>query len=632
MSAYGTKKFFGDEAVQLTFPANFSKAEVLPRAFYPSEAGSPFQILIGTDFQSTYHEQKRLDANQSVMNGLQARRSMEQKLLTGPHNYHLPKPVLGQRRFANPSLGSESYSSARRDNSEDAPFRTVESGREGGLRGGVMRSLEGQEFYQKQLGRRIAQLNRINALAQGFAVQQGQQYRTENNTTSGSVDKVDFFIFIQSLLDAITEGDLSRFTVDNLKELIAMMFRFGPTMTVEDIDDTREAFDTMLISVRDGLSDEPNIANEPEKRAYAETLVLYVEKMRQYIGQIERNFNLQPRDKKTFSDSLRKSLGFEKLLKKGATVKSVLQEVRQVNPRVNDAVEDFDGGFDDDDDDDEDGDGRFNRPAETREDEEARGMPRQPFAGRADDPNRRRFGERSGAMATAPSFFGEEEDDGGQQFVAPLALSGAEPNAEAMGQANPQILVETLEQVIQSILQPLGYEKDEDPNVAVEFYYSEPSFFVREVEGAMTDRGFSKAQIAEAMLGSGMEVFSEYIAEHSGDTGPAPIQPPARAVGPMGLNLPIYRDDDDDGVADVVLPQQMAQPDDDPFLAMLRAIGIPTRSTMLANFRTAEQYRALGLRIPAELGGPYRMRADTTPKNAKAYIIKLIQKNYDPDW
>lgn len=660
MSAYGTKKAGGDAGVQLTFPANFQRAIDLPPAYYPMYSGAPLELMIGTDFQSTYHDEKRRDAHQSVMNGLQARRTAEQKLLTGPHNYHLPKPVLGQRKYANPMNGAESYSSTRRDNGTEAPFRTIETGREGsGMRGGVVSSVEGQQFYKRQLERRIAQLNRMNALAQGFAVQMGAQYQTDDNTKTGSVNKVEFFVYLRALLDAITEGDLSRFTFENLKEMIIMMFRFGPSMSLEDIDDMRDALDLMIVSARDGLSEEPTIADAPEKRAYAETLVLFTEKMRQYIGQMERNFNLQEKDKRTLSKSLQKSLGFETLLRKGADIVSVLKKARERSARVRDAVEDFDGGFDDDDDDDDDGDGRFDRPAPTREDEEQRGMRRQPFAGQSGDPNRGRFGDRTGLIVFGgPSYFGEADaiadglEDRFPQYVAPLGISGSDPNATALPpQANPNVIVEALEKEIKIVLEPLGYNGTDDPVEFITANYPDPSNFVKEVGRGMEEKGFSKAQIAEAMTTLGLEVFSDYIKEHAGDTGPA--LPPARNSGitPLGgLAPPVYRDDDDDGRDDAVAPMDLtSRPAVAPKPkgsvapktsvapknkeAILQSSGFPmTRNDMYAKYKTEAQYRQLGLLLPKELGGPYKMREGTIVKNAKARIIRLMQDNYKADW
>jgi hypothetical protein len=654
MSAVATKKRTGDVGVQLTFPANFQKAYALGQSYYPTYDGTSLDIMVGTDFQSKYHEQKRLEANQSVMNGLQARRTAEQKLLTGPHNYHLPKPVLGQRKYANPMYGAESYSSTRRDNGADAPFKTIEVGREGaGLRGGVVSSLEGQNFYKKQLASRISQLNRINALAQGYAVQMGSQYKTEDNTKTGSVDKVQFFVYLRALLDAITEGDLSRFTFENLKEMLDMMFRFGPTMSLEDIDDMRDALDLMIVSIRDGLSEEPTIAEEPEKRAYAETLVVFAEKMRQYIGQMEGNFNLQEKDKKTLSNSLRKSLGFERLLRKGADMRTLLRDARTESTWVDSRVEDFDGswGGDGDDGDDEDGDGRFGRPRPTREDDEASGMPRAPFAGRSDDPNRRRFGERTGMIVFGgPSYFGESEglradevEDMFPTYVAPLGLAGADPNATAVPRADPDTLIEAVLDEIKKVLADFGYdgsEDEEETKAIITANYPQPERFVDEVARGLEEKGFSKAQIAEGMGGTGLDVFADYIIEHSGDTAPAPSQP-ARPSGlnPLGgLAPPIYRDDDEDGVADVASAEAVGERPAPKRAGrskeqVLRSAGFPlTRDEMYREVKTEAQYRALGERLPKEFGGPYRMRQGTTVKNAKARIISLMKKHYDPSW
>ena len=128
MAAVATKKTLGDVGVSVTFPANFQRQFNAGFAFYPCNEGNQLDLLTGSDFQSQWHEQKRQEANRSVMNGIQAKRSAEIKLLTGVHNYHLPKPVLGQRVYANPSFGASELVSTRRDNGTSAPFRTIEMG------------------------------------------------------------------------------------------------------------------------------------------------------------------------------------------------------------------------------------------------------------------------------------------------------------------------------------------------------------------------------------------------------------------------------------------------------------------------------------------------------------------------
>jgi hypothetical protein len=662
MSAFGTKKWNGDAGVQLTFPSNFQKAYNAPLMYYPSSLGESLDLLIGSDFQSNYHEEKRLDANRSVMNGLQANRTAERLMLTGPHNYHVPKPVLGQRIFANPMNGAETAYSTRRDNGLTAPFKTIEVGfgGDGTMRGGVVSSLEGQEFYKKQLNRRIAQLNRINALAQGYAVQLGQDYKIEDNTKEGSVDKVTFFIYLRALMDAITAGDLTRFTFENLKEMISMLFKFGPTMSVEDIDDARASLDIMINDIRSGLSEIPEFASfDDEKRAYAETVGIYAERMRLYVNAMEKNFYLSERDKKTLSKSLTKSLGLDRLVRK-SRANDVIDEERRTDPRIDQDAEDYD--------DDDGGDGSFNRPAPTREDDEQRGIPRAPFAGRNGDKNQEIYGRKTGIIVHGgPSWFGESEDertterqDLAPRYVAPLGISGSDPNAEGNRQANPDTLREAVEEQTFQVLSPLGFTRDQDEEEFITKNYPNTSDFVNELAKGLEERGFSKAQIAKGMELTGYGVFADYIAENTGETGPEP----STAVRPSGLlpmgGLPpmLYVDNDDDGRQDVVAPNDVAEtgsvrttmsgiktklqqraiesgnyPSAMERNRLFRENNIPTtRNKMYEEYNTEAQYRALGARIPKEFGGPYKMRQGTTVKNAKARIIKLIRDYADPTW
>jgi hypothetical protein len=658
MSAVATKKRNGDEALQLTFPRNFQKAYNAPLMYYPSYLGENLDLLIGSDFQSNYHEEKRLDANRSVMNGLQANRTAERLMLTGPHNYHVPKPVLGQRIYANPMNGAEVSHSTRRDNGLRAPFKTIEIGGDGTMRGGVVSSLEGQNFYKKQLNRRIAQLNRINALAQGFAVQLGQDYKIEDNTKEGSVDKVSFFVYLRAMMDAITAGDLTRFTFENLKEVVAMLFKFGPTMSKEDVDDARLSLDTMVEDIRSGLSEQPEFASfDDEKRAYAETLGIYTERMRTYVNAIEKNLYLGEREKKTLSKSLAKSLGFDRLVRKTRSGE-VIDEERKTDARVDQDAEDYD----------DDDDGSFNRPATTREDDEQRGIPRAPFAGRNGDKNQETFGRRTGIIVYGgPSWFGESEDersaereDLAPRYVAPLGISGSDPNAERNRQANPDTLREAVEDQIFQVLSPLGFTRDQDEEEFIAKNYPSTDDFVNELAKGLEERGFSKAQIAEGMRLADYGVFADYVGENTGETAPAP----STAVRPSGflpmggLPPPVYADHDDDGRQDVVdagdvgetgsvrttysqnqrNQQQRAEESGNYPTAMernrlFRENNIPTtRNKMYEDYITEAQYRALGARIPKEFGGPYKMRQGTTVKNAKARIIKLLRDYADPTW
>jgi len=630
MSAIATMKPGGQEAAFLTFPYVFQQRFRMGENFYPEEMEPSLDLMVGTDFQSDFHEEKRRDAHQSVRNGIQANATKERLMMTGFNNYHIPKPVLGQRIFANPSQGAESLYSARQDQPENnAPFQNSD-----GMRGGVVTSIEAQNFYKKQLANRIAQLNRINALAQGYAVQLGQTYKTEDNTKDGSFDKVQFFIFVRALMDSVIEGDLNRFTFENLKEMLKMMFQFGPTMSEEDIDDIRESLDEMTIMVQNGLSDNPDITNIPEKRAYAETLDVFIKKMIEFLALLQKSINSSTKDKIALVKSLQKSLQFDKLLIKGSDPMVVLNSIRKTNPRVNQV-------YDDIDEEETRPEARFGTSARAREDDEQQGIRRQPFAGRDDDENRSRFGRKTGMIVYGgPSYFGEDyteakNEDLRPQYVAPLGLSGADPNAETVPQANPTFIVEAIEKEIVNVLTPLGFQPSDDIAAFITANYPNPQDFVEEVARSIEEKGYSKAQIADGFLRLEMDVFGEYIAEHSGDIEPAPAQPQrANEVLPYGgLAPPIYRDDDEDGKADVIPPQSVATTDGSTVADPFATYDLPrTREEFLEEYNTVERIRALGLRIPREYGGPYRARAGTTIRNMKAYIVRLFKANLDPEF
>lgn len=651
MAAIATKKRGGDRAVQLTFPLNFQKAYDLPLSYFPSYEGHSIDLMVGADFQSEYHEQKRLEADQSVMNGLQARRTADKKLLTGVHNYHLPKPVLGQRKFANPSNGAYETSSARRDNGVGAPYRLVEEGRSGAgeLRGGV-RTNEGYAFYRQQLDRRISQLDRMNALAQGYAVELGSEYRTEDNTRQGSANKVEFFVYLRALLDSVATGDLTRFTFENIKEFLSLLFRFAPEATAEDFNDMIGPKEGLLNEIvellRDGLSPDPEgerIGNE----LYAKTTLEYMTRAREYVTQMARNVYRQPNERKALSKNLIRSLGFDRgFLRKldYGDVAADLASGRSV--ALTDAsrrLRDFDGFLDDDGDDD--GDGAFDRPAETREDEEAGGMPRAPFAGRSGDPARDRFGRDTGRVIFGgPAYYGEDEGgmdaaaasasarDARPGLVYPLGLSGVDPNAMAGApEADPESLKRAVEDEVKNVLRPLGFTGSiEEADEFITANYPEAGNFVNEVVGGLEEKTYTPAQIATGMRGTELGVFADYIAENSGSTAPAAAVP-ARAAGPrgapIGLEPPVYRGAEPaaaaaaEGAGGYATEEQKQR---------LYAMGFPRSSSGLQGMSVGA-IKTLFARLPEEFGGPIRSTTDVRA-NLINYVKRKWRQRIDPSW
>lgn len=534
MAAFGTKKPSGDVGVQLQFPSVFKQFFDKGYAYYPSEQESPMQLLVGTDFQSQFHEEKRQYANKTVMDGLQARRTAERLLLTGMANYHLPKPVLGQRKFANPSYGQLGIESARRDGS-DAPFSVIENGGiSGGMRGGVVKTAEGYDFYSKQLRDRINQLDRINALTLGYTVSQGQSAPTADNTREGSVSKVSFFITLRALADAISSNDVNRFTFENLKDLLRMLFSISPTADLETLNDTAKIINIMVTEIR-ALESGNGRLNELENEEYIETIGLFVEGMRRYTDEMIRSVNMSDRDKLTLSKSLIKNLGFDRLMPK-KTPQAVIDLARTGNERINQAAEDFDA--DDDMNDDDNNDGKFDKLAPTREDDEARGMPSAPFAGRSEDPNRAAYGRKGRVVSERPAFFNDDTP----VDVAPLDIAGSDPNAEIPA-ADTSSLVESLKSAMEEIKYEVfdnltPEDADKDLSQLLEEQDINPKDYISILEDKLQSAGLSKGDIATAMQISNDPVFTSYVSENLAQ---GRVPPPIRHDRPSGVPAPVVR-------------------------------------------------------------------------------------------
>lgn len=614
MAAFGTKKPFGDIGLAATFPYNFQQMFRAGVDYFPSGDEQPMQLMEGNNFQSEYHELKRLEANERVANRGQNNRTIQRKLMTGPHNFHLPKPVLGQRKYANPSMGADSYSSTRRDNGQDAPFRTIEVGvvgaMGGAMRGGVLTTREGYDFYKNKLNNRIGEINSINSLAVGNVVPMGQDKDTYDNTKVGPPNKVEFFILLRGLEDAITEGDLTRFTFENLKELVGKLFNMAPSASVDDFNDVIDAVDIMLVDLEQGLSEiaENTAHNTFVRPDYANTLSIFMEKIKRYTDQMMKNVYMSERDKTTLSKSLVKSLGFDRLLR-NKTSEGVVDQMREQNARVDQEAADNDDGRNGGD------DGRPTQLAPIRENEEQAGVPRQPLAGRNGDPNRDRYGAQAGAYAEPLVYYLD-----GPGFAAPLDVAGAE-QIGVPAQRDPTALVDAAEAAVGFILEPQTTDGNRDlpADQLVEALYPMPSNFVSEVTDRLEEQGFSPAEIAYGLsqLGEFGDIFNEYINENQGPLDQAAIAAP-------------------DDVAQFGEPQPGALVPVDQQRALVQAATAwnypPTREALRAQLNTIPKIQAFGATIPREYGGPYKPRSGSYVKSAHTHIIKLIRQYVDPNY
>jgi hypothetical protein len=585
--------------------------------------------MVGETFQSEYHKQKHADAVKSVYNGLHNDRMKEQKLLTGTANYHLPRPVLGQRVFANPSLGAGSDSSARRDGST-APWTIVQNMvptlqtvadttrtfHGAGLEGGVMKTKEGFDYYTNNLRARIDQLNAMNALATGMPVPRGPLTRpVSDSKLQGSIEKVEFFLLFQVLEDSVTEGDLSKFTFDSLKNMMSFLFAFAPTAEKEDFQDMIRSISSIRLSLEQGIAETAGEENIFENVPYAETLTVYMEGMDEYVSQMYANMNLSEMDRTTLSNSLIKTLGFTRLQKMSDSRKA-LAELRKNNERVNQVAEDAD-----EEEGDDGGDGNFDRPAEAREDEDQAGVPRQPFAGNGGDPNRDAWGaERApGAAEQEYAYFGAEAADA-PEMVQPLALAGVQlvgPQG-----ANPAA-VAAINNAIDGLLSATAAGQTRMQTLQADIEYGKfidfNDFADQVATSARGEFGVSDDDVINALGTFEREfpgVFGQFIAENPVAAAPAAAPAPLAPLAPFP-QLP---------------PREAPPPPRAPAAAPGPAPGArDRRPTLPLGVKTREDLRALtesevrdfGRALSAAYGGPYVSRAGT---KKSAQITTLIKK------
>jgi len=169
MAAVATVKPNAYQNLQLTFPSLFAEN-------YKETIGT-YKPIVGTygiPAQSAYalqdaHQKvqtdRRNEAYREVMDRVHNTRASRIRYTTTPHGAgDIPKPVLSQRKFANPSFGAIETASARRDQ-DTAPFHFAAAE----LEGGVIRTKQGQNWIESALNKRIAELNRIEESRGNFA-------------------------------------------------------------------------------------------------------------------------------------------------------------------------------------------------------------------------------------------------------------------------------------------------------------------------------------------------------------------------------------------------------------------------------------------------------------------------------
>lgn len=370
MSSFGTQKV-ATNPLNLGFPdpyAHWYAKSGKPEAFIGGDARGGLDMPIGTDYQAQWHQQKMRDANYMANAKVKATLVARAKAFSSPNGYYqLPPPVLGQRRFANPSNGSLFIHSTRLDVPGLAPWSEVPNGNpyvsqfarapekdwsmEGArLSGGVLRTTVGQDWAKAKLNDRIRQFNAINEAKMAFqtdamGAMAGAETEGRAMPFAGAepsiqselaiLPQVELAQLLQNIMDALmtTNYDwsgITKFLVGDANKIFALCVRLATNNSSEDIENVLEYLKggssadgiTQLIENALATLAELEEGEDDPEATYVmrilETMKNLFRRLETYLEQMLKIANNPAKDRQNASKALIKSLGFTKLIKDDA--------------------------------------------------------------------------------------------------------------------------------------------------------------------------------------------------------------------------------------------------------------------------------------------------------------------------
>lgn len=314
--------------IQLGFPATF--AEVIrargsePAWFGTPLRGSKFSYTDGDEDEdpvmTAYARQKKEDADYMALAGVQATDNSRKHYVSFPSNYDVPKPVLSQRRFANPSLGSGSadiYAPiTRRVDWDSYP-----------LSGGVLRTREGQEWAARKLKDRVKELDAIDEGTARFTQYEAPEFANIEKAAliSQGVEEAEgpkLYLELSALLTQITtaiqSGKYTALVLGDLFKFLKILFRVGATANRDELNDILAVVSESLESIRGIATDpRPNPAGQTDKGfVYLRTLEAILTQTREYLNRMLVSVDKSPKDRKAASRAAVRNLQFTRAVGK----------------------------------------------------------------------------------------------------------------------------------------------------------------------------------------------------------------------------------------------------------------------------------------------------------------------------
>jgi hypothetical protein len=296
------------------------------------------------DLQGDYHRQKMMDAHRMAMAKVQSTVNSDRYAMKYHQNYATPKPVLSQRRFANPSLGNQADIYSARNVSFDCGSN-VWNNYSGGLRGGVLFTQQAQNWGRQQLRNRINQLDAIDAEKQGMQYQAPESQDVETDNTKV---KIEISQTLQAISALVESGQANTFAFNDTIKFLRLLFRWASTASLDELLEVLEYCEGIEQGLREILSQgEDNDANQGWKQATSQLGVLLdtFNQVSFYLKGMIKGVNKSFPERKRLSAVLVKSLRFTKLPTVNSTVEDTKRFKKEMRKR---------GNLPDDDDDDDD--------------------------------------------------------------------------------------------------------------------------------------------------------------------------------------------------------------------------------------------------------------------------------------
>ena len=420
--------------LQLGFPSAYESryaAKKLPLRNYPSIAVARPDILVGNDAQAVWHQVKKRDAD--YMSGAKVASTilMNKRSNSSAHGYFgMPKAVLGQRIFANPSNGALTSGIAR-ETYDSAPFHlsnAIPGGNTESFRGGVLRSAEGQAYGKQKLMDRIPQLNKIAEEREKFLSEQffsqeatmpGVRFADSLVNMSVGIPKIsDVMVNLQRITDLLMGADIMTHTESGFRsadqifketrKIMGSIVGLGPTSNASQLAEilgflqriTGLLDATLMPGQTEGPFGDQN-ENTQAKETFLSLQVIYKD-LEAYIRGCIEGADRQPRDRVGISKNLVASLGISKSMdltssrsNEALAVASRIGGPQERQEAINIASNE-----------------RFSSPSRTRREDSEHGARPAPSDADWGDSNRAEFGYRSGDFFPTGGrdvgFFGEE--------------------------------------------------------------------------------------------------------------------------------------------------------------------------------------------------------------------------------